>query len=548
MERLAVVASGPNRAADRGAPARPRPAERQPGCCRRTARRLRRARGEDASCARSHARTSRCARAGATSARSAARDHTHLRARRPRVRAAARRPRRPRARERRAVRRARVARGPADHRARHAGRSGHDPGRPRRARLRQRRGRRRARLRRPPSSCWPRRRARSSTPTSPSTRTGRRCGSSSCPARRLLAGETPGAARGPRHQPAHGGGALADRQGDRRCPRAPARRQRDRGRHRGQARRARRSASSPQAGAVLASSLDYEQTLARIAELAVPRLADWCAVTLPDGRPAAHGRRRARRSGQGRASRATTRSATRRRSTRRAGARAGAARGRLAARQRHHRRAARRRRSPTPSSARRSRGLGMRAVMLVPMVAGGRAIGVISFVSAESGRSFSARPTSSWPRSSAGAPAPRSRTRACTASARTSRPRSSAGCCPTRCRAIPGLRLASLYRPAGEENLVGGDFYDAFATAAGLDAAGRRRHRPRRGRRRADRAGAAHAAHRRARCSAIPARRSSSSTTRWPSARELTPCTVALVHVTGADRATCSAPGIRSRC
>ena len=30
-----------------------------------------------------------------------------------------------------------------------------------------------------------------------------------------------------------------------------------------------------------------------------------------------------------------------------------------------------------------------------------------------------------------------------------------------------GLRLASLYRPAGEENLVGGDFFDAFETPDG---------------------------------------------------------------------------------
>ena len=29
------------------------------------------------------------------------------------------------------------------------------------------------------------------------------------------------------------------------------------------------------------------------------------------------------------------------------------------------------------------------------------------------------------------------------------------------------MRLASLYRPAGEENLVGGDFYDAFETPSG---------------------------------------------------------------------------------
>jgi PAS domain S-box-containing protein len=36
------------------------------------------------------------------------------------------------------------------------------------------------------------------------------------------------------------------------------------------------------AGQVLASSLDYEQTLKRVAALAVPWLADWCAVDLPD--------------------------------------------------------------------------------------------------------------------------------------------------------------------------------------------------------------------------------------------------------------------------
>src|SRR4051794_33500012 len=39
-----------------------------------------------------------------------------------------------------------------------------------------------------------------------------------------------------------------------------------------------------EAGSVLASSLDYERTLQQVAELAVPGLADWCAVGLPDGR------------------------------------------------------------------------------------------------------------------------------------------------------------------------------------------------------------------------------------------------------------------------
>ncbi len=41
------------------------------------------------------------------------------------------------------------------------------------------------------------------------------------------------------------------------------------------------------AGGVLASSLDYRDTLSRLAEMAVPRFADWCAVDLlgDDGRP-----------------------------------------------------------------------------------------------------------------------------------------------------------------------------------------------------------------------------------------------------------------------
>ncbi|HEY8581595.1 MAG TPA: SpoIIE family protein phosphatase [Capillimicrobium sp.] len=37
-----------------------------------------------------------------------------------------------------------------------------------------------------------------------------------------------------------------------------------------------------EAGEALSSSLDYERTLQTVAELAVPRLADWCGVDLPD--------------------------------------------------------------------------------------------------------------------------------------------------------------------------------------------------------------------------------------------------------------------------
>jgi serine phosphatase RsbU (regulator of sigma subunit) len=108
----------------------------------------------------------------------------------------------------------------------------------------------------------------------------------------------------------------------------------------------------------------------------------------------------------------------------------------------------------------------MRAVMMVPMVAGGRGIGVISMISAESGRSFAQADLEL---------AEELGRRAGTAveNARLYRERShiaatlQRGLLPEELPAIPGLRLASLYRPAGEENLVGGDFYDAFPTASG---------------------------------------------------------------------------------
>ena len=45
----------------------------------------------------------------------------------------------------------------------------------------------------------------------------------------------------------------------------------------------RRLAFAAEAGSVLASSLDWERTIARVAELAVPRLADLCAISLESG-------------------------------------------------------------------------------------------------------------------------------------------------------------------------------------------------------------------------------------------------------------------------
>jgi len=219
-----------------------------------------------------------------------------------------------------------------------------------------------------------------------------------------------------------------------------------------------------EASAVLASALDYEQTLARIADLAVPALADWCSVTMPDG-----DRLRGVAVAHADPDKRAFARAYQQRYPTPADAPTGAAQvlrdgssqligpitDELIERA-----------VPDPEQRAALAGLGLRWVMLVPMIAGRRVIGAISFVTAESGRRLD--------QADLGLAEELGR-RAGTAveNARLYQERShiaatlQRGLLPDELPAIPGLRLASLYRPAGEENLVGGDFYDAFPTPSG---------------------------------------------------------------------------------
>ena len=193
-------------------------------------------------------------------------------------------------------------------------------------------------------------------------------------------------------------------------------------------------------GEVLASSLDYEQTLQEVAGLAVPELADWCGVSMPDRHgvirqvavvhsdpakvefarelrpPLPEPRQRRGRLGAGPARRAV---AADPRDPRRA-ARAGG-RGSRAARA-----------APQPRHALGGDGADGRRD------AGRRSASSRS--STPSRAACSPRPTSSCSRRSGGAPASRSRTPASTRSARRSRARSSARCCRPRCRRSPASR------------------------------------------------------------------------------------------------------------
>jgi serine phosphatase RsbU (regulator of sigma subunit)/PAS domain-containing protein len=282
-----------------------------------------------------------------------------------------------------------------------------------------------------------------------------------------------------------------------------------------------------QAGAVLASSLDYEQTLGRITRLAVPRLADWCSVSLPaadrlvsvavshaDPARIAFARDYERRyptrldseSGPAQVLRTATASITNDVDD-----------------------ALLDRAIPDPEQRELLKGLGMRAVMIVPMVTGGRAIGVLSFVSAESGRSFSRADREL-------AEELGRRAGSAVENARLYRERShiaqtlQKSLLPEALPAIPGLRVSSLYRPAGAENLVGGDFYDAFPTGRGWlllvgDVTGRGAEAA------AQTAQARHTLRTAGMLLGDPAQAVHQLNRALTDRRELAPCTVALVHV-----------------
>ena len=230
------------------------------------------------------------------------------------------------------------------------------------------------------------------------------------------------------------------------------------------------------AGEVLASSLDYERTLQQVADLAVPQLADWCAVSLPD------------RAGLLRQVAVAHVDPEKVSFAREIAARyptsiddeTGAAqvlREGVSQCVNDIPDELLRESIDDPEQYELIRSIGMRAALIVPLMVAGRAIGTLSLVTAESGRTFSDDDVQL---------AEELARRAGTAveNARLYTERSyiaetlQTGLLPTPLPDMPGWATAELYRPAGEENWVGGDFYDAVPVAGGWmvvvgDVAGR---------------------------------------------------------------------------
>jgi PAS domain S-box-containing protein len=232
-----------------------------------------------------------------------------------------------------------------------------------------------------------------------------------------------------------------------------------------------------EAGRELSSSLDYEQTLQKVAQLAVPELADWCGVAMRgegdvlDQVAVAHvdpakvalarefgERYPARLSDTGGAAEVIRSGQAQRVEELTDDILAASA---LADEQ-----------------LALVRELEMRSVIIVPLaVAGGPPIGAMTLVMAESGRIFDVDDLELAEELGRRAATAVENARLYTERSRIATTLQQS-LLPPELPEIPGFRVASLYRAAGEQNDVGGDFYDAFAVPSGWmvlvgDVAGR---------------------------------------------------------------------------
>jgi PAS domain S-box-containing protein len=217
------------------------------------------------------------------------------------------------------------------------------------------------------------------------------------------------------------------------------------------------------ASRVLADSLDYEATLATIAKLAVPSVADWCGVDLATDRPLEAQRVAVEHVDPGKVALAqelADRYPAEPRTDRGLHQVLATGESQLwphipdellveVAQDEEH--------------LRMIRELGMSSAMMVPMRVRDRVLGAISFVSAESGRTFN-------PGDLRLAEDLALRAAAAVENARLYRARSTiaqtlqASLLPPMLPEVPGVEAGALYRAAGEDHEVGGDFYDLFAT------------------------------------------------------------------------------------
>ena len=214
-------------------------------------------------------------------------------------------------------------------------------------------------------------------------------------------------------------------------------------------------------GLRMASSMDYTATLDEVARAAIPDIADLCAVRVigHDGRPEALAVAHADRERERLA-----------RDLLVSGSLPGAA---DAMRTGEHQLLAEVTEAALVAAAAdeeqllRLRELGLRSSLSVPMKAAGRVLGTITLGFAESGRRFASEDLVVGIALAA-------RAGLHIENARLYTERSSIAdtlqksLLPAQLPAIPGLEVAARYRAAGDQNEVGGDFYDVFPSEPGV--------------------------------------------------------------------------------
>ena len=217
-----------------------------------------------------------------------------------------------------------------------------------------------------------------------------------------------------------------------------------------------------EASRVLAGSLDYQDTLRAVARLAVPAVADWCAVDLAAGD---HLERVAVEHVD------PARIELARELQRRYPPDPRTDQGAFGVLRHGHSELHREIPDELLAQAARDpehleilRAVGLRSAMLAPMTLRDRVLGVISFVSAESGRRFDEHDLALAEDLALRAAAAVENARLYeTTSAISATLQSSL--LPPVLPELPGIEIAAAYQPAGRGLDVGGDFYDVFNTA-----------------------------------------------------------------------------------
>jgi serine phosphatase RsbU (regulator of sigma subunit)/PAS domain-containing protein len=214
------------------------------------------------------------------------------------------------------------------------------------------------------------------------------------------------------------------------------------------------------AGAILDSSLDYEETLRNVAAIAVPEVADWCAIRMldEDGRLVSVANAHADPNMQ-----VVGREYEERFPLDPAAASGPAAVARTGVSQvvREVDDALLAAHISDPEQLAFVRRLGLRSIIVAPLVARRRTFGTVTLAVGESARRFGDDDVRVAEELARRAGVAIDNARLYTERSRIAHALQ-ARLLPDRLPEIPGLRLAARYRAAGELNEVGGDFYDVF--------------------------------------------------------------------------------------